>query len=326
MKAVTLGDSGVEIKEINTPVPQPHQVLVKVRGCGLNRSDLLETQGQSFVHLGGNTKVLGGEFAGEIAELGSEAQGLSVGDRVMCRGGAGWAEYALAHWRRAIPIETDDISWEQAATIQGALQTMHDAIVTNGRFEPGQTILIQGASSGVGLMGLQIARAKSAKLVIGTSTNAERRARLADFGAVLAIDPRDPGWVEQVLEATDGAGVDVTVDMLSGDVVNKNMEATAVHGYVINIGRLASLTGEFDFDLHARRRLHYIGTTGRTRSINESVEVARLANEDLWDLVTRGEIRSHIDKVFALEDAAVALSRMNGNEHFGKIVLHPDHS
>jgi len=321
MKAITLGTSGVEISDIDPPSPQSHQVLVKVRGCGLNRSDLLETQGQNFGHTGGETKVLGGEFAGEIVELGREVEGLSVGDRVMCRGGSGWAEYALAHWRRAVVIPSEDIPWEEAACLQGAVQTMHDAIVTNGCFTANQSILIQGASSGVGLMGLQVARAMGAKLVIGTSTNPNRRARLAEFGADLAIDSGDESWLEQVLAATDNNGVDVTIDMLSGDFVNKNMEATAIHGYIINIGRLAGMNAEFNFDRHAARRLHYIGTTGRSRSIDEHAEVVRRANNDLGGAIERGEIRSPIDKLFPLEEAAQALARMNANEHFGKIVL-----
>ena len=124
-----------------------------------------------------------------------------------------------------------------------------------------------------------------------------------------------------MLEETDGAGVDVTIDMLSWNVMNKNMEATAIHGYVINIGRLAGMVGEFNFDLHARRRLNYVGTTGRTRSIDDNVQVARLANDDLWTFVLNGEIKSPIDKVFDLEDAAIALDRMNNNQHFGKIAL-----
>ena len=211
MKAVTLDNSGVLIREIDPPKPQPHQIMVKVKACGINRSDLLETQGQNFGHTGGDTKILGGEFAGEVVELGTEVEDLSIGDPVMCRGGSGWAEYALAHWRRAIPIDITNFPWEQAATIQGNMQTMHDAMVTNGRFNSGQTILIQGASSAVGLMGLLIARAMEAKLVIGTSTNSERRERLGDFGADLVLDSSKEDWVDRVLQATDGSGVDVTI-------------------------------------------------------------------------------------------------------------------
>ena len=323
MKAVTLGENGVKIAEIDLPQPQSNQILVKVRACGLNRSDLLETQGQSFGHLGGDTKVLGGEFAGEVVEFGNEVEGFSVGDRVMCRGGSGWAEYAVANWRRTVPVPSGDFPWEQAACLQGALQTMHDAIVTNGHFTAGQSILILGASSGVGLMGLQVARAMGAKLVIGTSTNADRRAGLAKFGANLALDSNNDSWLEEVLAATNGNGVDVTIDMLSGDFVNRIMEATAIHGYIINIGRLAGMSAEFNFDRHAARRLHYIGTTGRTRSIDEHAEVLRMANDELGGAVERGEIRSPIDKIFPLEEAVQALERMNANEHFGKIILLP---
>ena len=139
MKAISIGNNGVEVIETSVPKPKEQQILVKVFACGLNRSDLLETQGQFFGHSGGETKILGGEFAGKIEELGSEVKNLKIGDRVMCRGGSGWAEYALANYKRAIPIDSDEINWEQAATIQGNMQTMHDAIVTNGQFSFGKT-------------------------------------------------------------------------------------------------------------------------------------------------------------------------------------------
>ena len=139
MKAVILSKSGnsVKISDVSKPSPGPQQILVKVKSCGLNRSDLLETQGQFFGHTGGDTKVIGGDFSGVIEELGSEVSGLSIGQAVMCRGGSGWAEYALAHFGRAVPFDTNKLSWEQACTIHGNLQTMHDAIVTNGQFSKG---------------------------------------------------------------------------------------------------------------------------------------------------------------------------------------------
>ena len=321
MKAVTIGKNGVEVINTLEPKPKEQQVLVKVFSCGLNRSDLLETQGQSFGHTGGDTKILGGEFAGEIVELGSEVKNHNIGDRVMCRGGSGWAEYAVAHYRRTIPINSEIIDWQQAATIQGNMQTMHDAIVTNGKFSSGDSVFIQGASSGVGLIGLQISKALGASLTIGSSTNEERRSRLKEFGADIVIDTSSDDWLKILLDVTDGEGVDILIDMLSGDYVNKNMEATKINGHLINIGRLAGMNGNFDYDLHAKRRLNYIGTTGRTRSVDENEEVANLANKDLWNLVLDGKIRHHIDKVFPLEDAKNALEIMNKNNHFGKIVL-----
>jgi NADPH2:quinone reductase len=213
------------------------------------------------------------------------------------------------------------MTFAQAAALPVALQTMHDAVVTHGRLVAGETVLIQGASSGVGLMGLQIARVMGAKLVIGTSTNAERRARLAEFGADLALDSTDPGWVDAVLDATDGKGVDLIVDQISGYVANQNMAATAICGRVVNVGRLGGSTGEFDFNLHALRRIDYIGVTFRTRSIEEVREITRRMKADLGDAVEAGEIALPIDREFTLDDTAEALEYMGANKHFGKIVL-----
>ena len=324
MKAVTLGDEGVEIKDLPNPEPTSEQVLVKVKSCGLNRSDLLETQGQSFGHTGGDTKIIGGEFAGEIVELGEAVDDLKVGDKVMCRGGSGWAEYAVANHKRAIKFNPEQISWEQAASIQGNLQTMHDAIVTNGKFITGQSVFIQGASSGVGIIGLQIAKALGASLVLGSSTNQNKLSKLSSYGADILIDTSKENWLDKVLEVTKGKGVDVLIDMLSGDFVNKNMEATKINGHLINIGRLAGMNGNFNYDLHAKRRLHYVGTTGRTRSVEENLDVARVANKDLWDYVVDGKIRHVIFKTFRLNEASDALNIMNENRHFGKLVLLPD--
>ena len=324
MKAVTLGDDGVEIKDLPNPEPTSEQVLVKVKSCGLNRSDLLETQGQSFGHTGGDTKIIGGEFAGEIVELGEGVEDLKVGDKVMCRGGSGWAEYAVANHKRAIKFNPEQISWEQAASIQGNLQTMHDAIVTNGKFISGQSVFIQGASSGVGIIGLQIAKALGASLVFGSSTNQNKLSKLSSYGADILIDTSKENWLDKVLDVTEGKGVDVLIDMLSGDFVNKNMEATKINGHLINIGRLAGMNGNFNYDLHAKRRLHYVGTTGRTRSVEENLDVARVANKDLWDHVVDGKIRHVIFKTFRLNEASDALNIMNENKHFGKLVLLPD--
>ena len=324
MKAVTLGDNGVEIRDLPEPQAKNQQILVKVKSCGLNRSDLLETQGQSFGHTGGDTKIIGGEFAGEVVQLGEGVEGLKVGDSVMCRGGSGWAEYAVANHSRAIKFNPDKLSWEQAATIQGNMQTMHDAIVTNGNFTTGQTVFIQGASSGVGIMGLQIAKALGASIVLGSSTNQNKLSKLSHYGADILIDTSKEDWLDSVMNATDGKGVDVLVDMLSGNFVNKNMKATKINGYLINIGRLAGMNGDFNYDLHAKRRLHYVGTTGRTRSVEENLEVAKFANQDLWNQVVDGKIRHAIFKTFPLAEAGAALNIMNENKHFGKLVLLTD--
>jgi NADPH:quinone reductase len=321
MKAAVITGSGIELRETPKPAPGPGQVLVRVRAAGLNRADLIMASGRMHGSAGGPGTVLGLEFAGEVEAVGDAVEGLKGGDRVMCSGSGGYAEYAVADWGRVAKIPANNMSYEQAATLPVALQTMHNAVVIAGRLKGGETVLIQGASSGVGLMGLQIAKLKGARLVMGTSTNAKRRERLKDFGADLAIDTTDQAWADAVLRATDGKGVDLIVDQVSGGVANDNLRAAAVLGRIVNVGRLGGFKGEFDFDLHAMKRIDYIGVTFRTRSLAEVREINRAMRADLWDAVVQGELRLPIDRTFPLGQAAAALAHMRANAHFGKIVL-----
>jgi NADPH2:quinone reductase len=322
MKAAVVTPSGLSLQDVPTPRPKPNEVLVAIRAASLNRADLGVAAGHKHGRIGGAGAVPGLEWAGEVVEAGAEAQGVKPGDRVMCAGSGGYAEYAVTDWGRAFHLP-EGMSFETGATLPIALATMHDAIVTNGRFERGGSILIQGASSGVGLMGLQIARLKGAAVVIGTSTNAERRTRLAEFGATLALDTTDPSWPDAVLEATGGRGVDVIVDQVSAGVADGNLKATAVLGRIVNVGRLGGMRGEFDFDLHAMKRISYIGVTFRTRSIEEIREIGRRMRADLWPAVEDGTLRLPVDRTFALDDAPAALAHMRANAHFGKVLLKP---
>lgn len=321
MKAAVIGTAGVEIREVAKPSPGPEQVLVRVRASGLNRADLIMASGHMHGTAGGAGTILGLEFSGEVAEVGSGVKDIKPGDRVMCSGGGGYAEYALADMGRTTPIPANNMNWVQAATLPIALQTMHNAVVTAGRIKSGDRIMIQGASSGVGLMGLQIAKLKGASLVVGTSTNAARRARLAEFGCDLAIDTTDAAWPDQVSAATGGKGIDLTVDQISNGVMNGNMKAAAVLGRIVNVGRLGGFSGDFDFDLHAAKRIDYIGVTFRTRSVEEVREIVRLWREDLSPAVEAGTLRLPVDRTFPLDQAAAALAHMKANQHFGKIVL-----
>jgi NADPH:quinone reductase len=321
MRAFVLSESGPALKTIDQPKPGPNDVLVRVRANALNRADLGMAQGHMHGGAGGLGAVLGMEWAGEVAEIGADVQGLKPGDRVMGSGAGAFAEFALADRGRVLTIPDSNLSFEQAACLPVALQTMHDAIVTNGRLVAGESVLIQGASSGVGLMGMQISKAMGAKLVIGTSTNAARRARLGEYGADLAVDSSDPDWVKQVTEATGGSGVDLIIDQISGPTMNQNMRAAKVLGRIVNVGRLGGMRGEFDFDLHAMRRIAYIGVTFRTRSKAEVREITRKMQADLAGPLGAGKLGLPIDKIFAFADLPDALVRMRANEHFGKIVV-----
>jgi NADPH2:quinone reductase len=170
-------------------------------------------------------------------------------------------------------------------------------------------------------MGMQIAKLKGAKLVIGTSTNDARRARLKEYGADLAIDTRKANWSEDVLKATDGKGVNVIIDMVSASVANENMKAAAVLGRIINVGRLGGGRGEFDFQMHANKRIAYIGVTHATRSQEELRAEVRNMRADIWEAVSAGKLAIPIDRVFKLDEAEAAQAHMRSNSHFGKIVM-----
>ncbi len=314
MKAAVAGDKGAEIRDLPKPEPGANEVVIRARASSLNRADLLAAS------RGGGAR-LGLECAGEVEAVGSSVTGVKPGDRVLASAAGGFAEYVVTDARRVHRIPANNMTYEQAACLPVALQTMHNAVVTAGRLKRGDTLLMQGASSGVGLMGMQIGKLMGASLVIGTSTNPQRRARLQEFGCDLALDSSDPKWPQEVRKATGDKGVDVSVDMISGRVVNQNLEAAAVLGRIVNVGRLGGNKGEFNFDVHALKRIDYIGVTFRTRSLDEIGEINRLMRADLWPSVEAGKLTLPIYKTFLLDDIADALAAMKANQHFGKIAI-----
>jgi NADPH2:quinone reductase len=314
MKAIISTPEGAQLADLAVPQPKPNEILVRVKAASLNRADLAGLAAK-------DGKVLGMEWAGEVVEAGPEAGPYQPGDRVMCTGAGAYAEYAVTDGGRACKIPDSAVPYEEATILTLALQAMHDAIVTHCQLGRGDDVLIHGASSGVGLMGLQIARLLGAGKVIGTSTHAARRARLAEFGADLALDPTQSDWHQQVLEATGGKGVEVIVDQVTGKDFPKTMQAAAIGGRIVNLGRLAGAGGEFDFQLHALRRISYIGVTFRTRSVPEVREVNTRMLADLGEAIAQRRLRLPIDSRFPLAQAGEALARMGANQHFGKIVL-----
>jgi NADPH:quinone reductase len=302
MKAAVFAKQGLELREVSQPQPKAGEVLVRVRYAGLNRRDLTRAAGDEGT-------IPGMDWSGERAD---------TAEPVMCMGAGGYAEYAASACVLPVPKGMD---LEQAAALPLALLTMHDAIVGNGRLAAGESVLILGAASGVGLMGLQIAKFLGASVVIGTSRKAEHRERLKEYGADLALDTEDQKWADRVLEATGGKGADLVIDQVSGNIFNATQKATAVRGRIVNVGRLGGMVAQFDFNLHALRRLQYIGVTFRTRTAAEVAEIARRMRADLWPALESGRLRLPVDKVFALAQAGEAQERMRADRHFGKILL-----
>lgn len=319
--AVQAGADGAQMRTVAVPAPGATELLVRVRASSLNRADLGLAAGHAHGASGGPGTVLGLEWAGEVVAVGEAVTDHAVGDRVMCSGLGGFAEYAVADCRRTFPLPTPSMDWSQAACLPIALRTMHDALATQGGLRAGQSVLIQGASSGVGLMALQIARQLGAGLVIGTSTTDARRARLAEFGAHVALDTGTPDWVDAVLAHTQGRGVDVVIDQLSGPYASLNLRAAAIGGCVVNVGRMAGQTAPFDFETHSLRRIRYVGVTFRTRTLDEVAVIGERVKADLWPALVAGRLRLPVDAVLPLEQVPQALDRMRSNAHFGKIVI-----
>jgi NADPH2:quinone reductase len=311
----------LEIQDVPKPVPDETEVVVRVRAAGANRADLSMSVGH---FRGAGTAlaapVAGLEFAGEVTEVGTQVAGVKAGDRVMAMGQGAFAEFARIDHRLLIPVP-ETFSWEQAATAPVAFMTMHDAVVTNGRLQPGEAVLVQGVTSGVGLAAFQIARLKGAKPVIGTSTSDAKLATLKGMGLDLGLNSRTDDVVKQVMEATGGKGADVVIDMLGAPVVNQNMQAAAIKGRIVDVGRMGGLKGEIDLDLHSLRRISVIGVTFRTRSVEEIRTIIRLMVDDIWPAVTAGQVMLPIDKVFPLDRTVDAYAHMRANAHLGKIVI-----
>lgn len=319
MKAGVASPNGVVIQDVPEPKPKSTDLLIKIKAIALNRADLGSAKGDTS-HGAAAGKPIGSEFSGEVIDVGADVRDFKKGDRVMCHSPGSHAEVAVSDYGRAMKIP-DGMSYETAATLPIGLNTLHNALVTAGRLKAGESVMVQGASSGVGIIGLQIAKLMGAKFVVGTSTNDARRARLKEFGADLAVSTKDPEWPKKVIDATGGAGLNLTVDMLSGPTVSQTMTCTALRGRIVNIGRLAGLKAEFDFDAHARQRIDYIGVTFRTRTIEEVREIFAEVRKDIWGAVEARKLQLPIDQVFSFDQVDQAFEHMEANRHLGKIVV-----
>lgn len=314
MRAFIATAAGLRSADRPRPEPQPNEILVRTRAIGVNRIDLHALTAPA-------DQVIGMEWAGEVVEVGADCRGFKIGDWVMGTGPAAYAEYVVTDHGRAVPIGTRVVDWAAAASATLGLQTMHDALVTRGRLQRGDAVLMQGAASVMGLIGMQIARMLGAGLVLGTSGNADRRGQLEDFGCDVPIDSSQGDWSQQVLEATNGKGANVVIDNVSGPGFNQCMAAAALEGRLVNVGRLGGASAPFDFNLHALRRLEYIGVTFRTRSVEQARDLNARMLRDLGSMLAEGGPHVPIARRFAFDDAPAALAELRRSEHFGKLVL-----
>lgn len=310
----------LEILDLPIPDPGPKQVLVRVRAAGLNRGEL-----KQVINARGDKHLpIGVEFVGEVAAVGADVTGWRKGERVGGHGNGGQAEYVLSD-PQALMRLPDNLSWIEAAAFPNVFITAHDALITNGQLQPGETVLVNAASSGIGLAAIQIARVMGSGKVIASTRSPSKAARLRELG-VDVIDLSTENQVERVMALTDGKGVDIIIDSVGGTVFADNLKSLAIQGRLVNIGRLGSSKAEMDLELLWLKRLKLIGVTFRTRSEAERLACVQACARDLLPHLAAGRFSFPIDRCFPLAELAQAHTYMQADQHFGKIVLAVDES
>ena len=301
-----------------TPQAGPGQVRIRVRAAGVNRPDLLQRAGL-YPPPPGVSDILGLEVAGEIDQLGEGVTGLSLGDRVCALlGGGGYADYAVVDARHLLPLPTD-LDDVQAAALPETLITVFANVFEAGALKPGETLLIHGATSGIGVTAIQMAKAAGAR-VIATSRGAAKATAALALGADISLDATRDDMKSAIAAA---GGVDVVLDMVGADYAALNLEALKPCGRWVVIATLSGAMAQVDLLRVMMKRLVLTGSTLRVRSADEKARLIAAVRDQAWPWVISGAVRPPVEATFPLDQAALAHLRLEAGEHIGKIVLVP---
>ncbi|RZI62037.1 MAG: zinc-binding alcohol dehydrogenase [Rubrivivax sp.] len=302
--------------DLPRPSPGPGQLLVRVRAAGLNRGELLAGHGPQ----GGGAKPLGAEAAGEVVQVGADVPGWKIGDRAMGRCAGGFADFALISVAEALHVP-DALDWTEAGAIPLTFLVVYDMLVVQGRLKAGETLLVAGGSSGVGVAALSAAKAMGAQ-VIATSGSVTKLARLKTLGLDLGLHTRLPDFASAVREATGARGADLAIDTVGGTVFAECVRALGFQGRLAMVGYVDGvLTAELDLEALHARRLHLFGVSNKLRSPQQRAEPVPGFRADWLPLFADGRLRPVVDRVFRFEELAQAKASMEQAQHLGKIVL-----
>lgn len=326
MKAVVITSFGgpdvLEIQDVSKPQPGPDEILVHVRSTALNRADLLQRQGRYAAPPGAPQHIPGLEFAGEVAELGTNARRWQRDGRVMgIVGGGAHAEFLTAH-QDAVAAVPSNLDWANAGAVPEVFITAHDALRQAG-FKAGENVLVHAVGSGVGLAATQLVRALGGR-AFGTSRTPGKIERAKPFGLESGYPVPEPGALAGLAafaQKATGGGFDVVLDLNGGPYFTASLEAMARRGRLVLIGGVAG--GKADVDLYQilGKRLHIIGTVLRGRSLPEKIAATAAFAGEVVPLLAQGSVQPVIDTVFPLDQIQDAHRRLESNETFGKVVL-----
>jgi putative PIG3 family NAD(P)H quinone oxidoreductase len=301
------------------PVVDAGDVLIRVVAAGVNRPDVMQRQGK-YPMPPGATDIPGLEVAGEIVEIGASVHDWRVGDRVCALVvGGGYAELCAAPSLQCLPIPSG-MDLVHAAGIPETTFTVWTNVFERGRLASGESILVHGGSSGIGTTAIQLARAFGAR-VFATAGTPEKCAACEELGADRAFNYREVDFVAAVREATNGRGVDVVLDMVGGDYLQRNIESLAEDGRLVLIGQLNGPKSQVNTIPVLRRRLTITGSTLRPRSVEQKGAIARAVREHVWPLFESGAIQVRVHATFPLAEAADAHRVMEASTHTGKLML-----
>ena len=322
MKAIGIQAPGTDYRLVVDSVPQPEpgpgQVLIATAAAGLNNADLLQARGK-YPPPPGASPILGMEVSGTIAKLGEGVAGLQVGDRVCALvPGGGYAEQVIVDAGAVLPVP-DGIDLVQAAGLPEAAFTAWTNVMDAGRLQPGETLMIHGGTSGIGSVGIQIFASRGHRILTTVGSEAKCQAALS-MGAARAINYRQEDFVAVAKGETGGKGVDVILDMVGGDYIQRNIEAAAPWGRIVNIAYQSGFRAEVNFAPVLTKRLTLAATTLRGRTDAQKQAIRDTLLKEVWPLLG-SQVRPVTEQVFPLDQAQQAHEFMAKTGHIGKILL-----
>jgi len=322
MRAVVLrGHGGVEVlslEDVADPEPGPEEIVVDVAATALNRADLLQREGR-YPGPPSELEIPGLEYGGTVAAVGERVQQHQVGDPVMgLVGGGAYATKLVTHERLALPIPAS-VSTSDAAAICEVFVTAHDALVTQGGLTSGRSALVHAGASGVGTAAIQIARVIGARIAVTCSTAKVEACR--DLGADLVVDYTTTDFAEAVLEWTGGVGVDVVLDVIGGEYLDRNLDSVKVQGRIVQVGVMGEGAAPLSLPKLLPKRAAIIGTVLRSRPLEQKIEASQRFASELLPLFEDGRLRPVIDSRYPLDRIAEAQQFMASNANVGKILI-----
>ena len=325
MRAIGVENSGPQyrlaLREIAKPEPGAGEILIKVAGAGLNHADLAQAKGY-YPPPAGASETIGMEVSGTVAVLGEGVTEWRVGDRLCALiPGGGYAEYAVAAASAALAVPPV-LDLVDAASFPEALFTVWTNLFDSARLQPGERVLVHGGSSGIGVNAIQLLAARGHEVFTTAGSDEKCKACVA-LGARRAINYKSEDFVAVIQAETQGRGVDVILDMVGGDYVQRNMAAAAMWGRIVNIAYQKGGTIEVNFMPLMIKRLTLTGTTLRNRTVAQKATIRDAVKRDVWPLVAEGKIKPVVDTRLPLGEAGRAHEIMAGSGHIGKIIIIP---